>query len=373
MNVPFLELLTQHRALKSELEAAFARVLESGTYILGDEVEQFEREFAAFCGTTHAIGVGNGLDALHLILRALDIGPGHEVIVPSNTYIATWLAVTYAGAVPVPVEPDEASANIDSDRLEAAITPRTRAILPVHLYGQTARMDQINAIAQRHKLQVIEDAAQAQGASFQGRRAGAFGVAAGFSFYPGKNLGALGDAGAITTGDAALAERLRALRNYGSAKKYYNIEKGFNSRLAPLQAAFLRIKLRWLADWNERRRQIAARYLSELRGLPLELPVVIDGAVPIWHLFVLRSKRRDRLQEELTRRGIGSLIHYPVPPHLQQAYQDLNLPEGTFPIAERLSREVLSLPLYPELTDEQVQAVITAVRDAAKATATATA
>lgn len=312
--IPFLNLRAPYRELQAELDAAYRRVMESGWYILGEEVEAFEAEYAAYIGVQHCVGVGNGLEALHLILRAYGIGPGDEVIVPANTYIATWLAVCYAGATPVPVEPVERTYNIDPARIETAITPRTRAIVAVHLYGQPADMDQINEIARRYGLKVIEDAAQAHGARHKGRRAGALGDAAGWSFYPGKNLGAFGDAGAVTTDDSDLAYRVRILRNYGSEVKYYNEFKGFNSRLDPLQAAFLRVKLAHLDDWNDRRQQIADLYLKALAASDLILPVTPAWAESAWHLFVVRCWRRDQLQRYLADQGIGTLIHYPVPP-----------------------------------------------------------
>src|SRR5882762_609929 len=320
MNVPFLDLKAEYAELKSDLDAAIQRVLASGWYILGAELEAFEKAFAAYCAVSHCVGVGNGLDALHLILRALEIGFGDEVIVPANTYIATWLAVSYSGATPVPVEPEERTYNIDPSRIEEAITSKTKAIIAVHLYGQPADMDAINEIAARHGLKVIEDAAQAHGARYKGRRAGSLADAAGFSFYPSKNLGALGDGGAVTTDDDALADRVRVLRNYGSRQKYRNETKGYNSRLDELQAALLREKLRLLDQWNERRRSIARRYLEGLAGLPLVLPHVPPGCEPIWHVFVVRSARREWLASTLEAAGIGTLVHYPIPPHLQPAY-----------------------------------------------------
>jgi dTDP-4-amino-4,6-dideoxygalactose transaminase len=361
--IPFLDFAALHAELRPELDAAYQRVVDSNHLILGAEVEQFEREFAAYCEAGDAIGVGNGLDALFLILKAMDIGAGDEVIVPSNTFIATWLAVSYVGATPVPVEPDSATFNLDPARIEAAITPRTRAIMPVHLYGQPADMDPIMAIARRHKLKVIEDAAQAHGARYRGRRVGALGDAAGFSFYPGKNLGALGDGGAIVTNDAELAQRVRVLRNYGSSVKYHNEFKGHNSRLDELQAAFLRAKLKGLDAGNVRRREIAARYLDGLAGAGLELPFVPEWAEPVWHLFVVRSPARQALQAALGERGIGTLVHYPIPPHRQPAYAELAMSEGSFPIAEAIHREVLSLPMWPQMRDEQVERVIASCVD----------
>lgn len=355
MNIPFLDLKAPYLELREELDAAYARVMNSGWYILGEEVAAFEREFAEYCGVRHCIGVGNGLDALYLILRAMEIGAGDEVIVPSNTYIATWLAVSQTGAVPVPVEPDERSWNIDPDRIEAAITPRTRGILAVHLYGQAAEMTRINAIARRHKLKVIEDAAQAHGALCNGRKVGGLGDAAGFSFYPGKNLGALGDGGAVTTNDDGLAERVRLLRNYGSRQKYVNVVKGVNSRLDELQAALLRVKLRRLDEWNQRRERLSMRLLEGLADSGLGLPCLAEGCTSVWHLFVVRCPVRDGLQKELGEQGIGTLIHYPVPPHLQDAYRELGYGPGSFPLAEQLADQVLSLPMGPHIDDGQIE------------------
>jgi dTDP-4-amino-4,6-dideoxygalactose transaminase len=365
MNVPFLDLKAPHIELRAELDAAWHRVMSSGWFILGEEVEAFEREFAAYCQAKHCVGVANGLEALHLILRAYGIGPGDEVIVPANTYIATWLAVTQAGATPVPVEPVPETHNIDPARVAAAITPRTRAIMVVHLYGQPADMDPINALARERGLKVIEDCAQAHGARYRSRRTGALGDAAGWSFYPGKNLGALGDGGAVTTDDPSLAERIRVLRNYGSRVKYHNEVVGFNSRLDELQAALLRVKLERLDDWNERRRKVAAHYLQALAGIPeLILPVVPAWAEPVWHLFVVRRPRRDAFQQTLTDRGIGTMIHYPIPPHRQAAYASLGLEEGRFPMSEQLAREVLSLPMGPHLDEAARTAVVRAVIEA---------
>ena len=363
MSIPFLDLQASNLDLMPELEAAFRRVMESGWYVLGREVEAFEEEFAAYCGTRHCIGVGNGLDALHLILRAYGIGAGDEVIVPSNTYIATWLAVTYAGARPVPVEPIEATYNIDPQRILDAITPRTRAIMPVHLYGQPADVDAINEIAHQHGLKVIEDAAQAHGARYKGVRTGNLADAAGFSFYPGKNLGALGDGGAVTTNDDEVARKIRMLRNYGSAVKYQNEVKGFNSRLDELQAALLRVKLKYLDSWNAARSKLAGIYLDKLKGSDLILPVVPQWTDPVWHLFVIRSAHRNGLLEYLLGAGISSMIHYPVPPHLQPAYAEEGYREGNFPVAEIIHREVLSLPMFPALSDRDIAIVSSAIMD----------
>ena len=353
MKTPFLDLAPATAELRGELDEAIARVLSSGRYILGPETEAFEQEYAAYCGTRHAIGVSNGLDAINLILRALDIGPGDEVIVPTNTFIATWLGVSYAGATPVPVEPDSRTYNLDPARVEAAITPRTRAIMPVHLYGQCADMSALREIADRRGLKLVEDAAQAQGASQGGKRAGGLGDAAAFSFYPGKNLGALGDAGAVTTNDDALAARVRLLRNYGSPVKYEHPEQGMNARLDEIQSAVLRVKLRHLDAWNGRRRKLAAAYDARLDGNKAALPFVAPGQLPSWHLYVVRSPQRDALRAHLAARGVETIIHYPTPPHLQGAYASLGRGPGSFPISERLHREVLSLPLGPHLADEQ--------------------
>ena len=341
-----------------------ARVLDSGWYLLGEEIAAFEREFAAYTETEHCVGVGNGLDALHLSLRAQGVGPGDEVIVPSNTYVATWLAVSYAGATPVPVEPCEATYNLDPAGLEQALTTRTKAVIPVHLYGQPADMDPIMRFAEQHGLFVLEDAAQAQGARYKGRRAGGLGHAAAWSFYPGKNLGAFGDAGAVTTNDAELAEKLRSLRNYGSKVKYVNEVKGFNSRMDELQAAVLRVKLRHLDAWNARRKGLADLYLKGLQVTDLTLPHVPSWAEPVWHLFVVRSPDRDALQRELKERGVSTLIHYPVPPHLQEAYAELGFTEDAFPIAEAVHRKVLSLPLGPQLGLEAAAYVVTSLVEA---------
>lgn len=367
MNVPFLDLRAPHEELRAELREVFERVLDSGWYILGNEVKQFEQEFADYCEAKYCVGVGNGLEALHLILRAYGIGEGDEVIVPSNTYIATWLAASYACATPIPVEPDERTYNIDPTRIEAAITSRTKAIIAVHLYGQPADMDAINAIAKKHNLKVIEDAAQAHGARYKGRRVGTLGDAAGFSFYPGKNLGALGDGGAVTTNDPALADKVRVLCNYGSRIKYFNEVKGYNSRLDELQAAFLREKLKKLDEWNVRRKVVAAEYLSALRGINVVLPHVPEWADPVWHLFVVRNQQRDQLQQKLSGAEIGSMIHYPIPPHLQGAYAELGYGTGSFPIAERIANQCLSLPIGPHLDKQQLQLVLNAIKEVLRA------
>ena len=362
--IPFLDLGAAYRELKDEIDTAIGRVLASGWYILGPELEAFEEEWAAYCGAKHAVGVGNGLDALTLALRAFGIGPGDEVIVPSNTYIATWLAVSAVGARPVPVEPDPATHNIDPERTEAALTPATRAIMPVHLYGQPADLDPILAIARSHGLAVVEDAAQAHGARYKGRWIGAHGDAVCWSFYPGKNLGALGDGGAVTTNRADVADRIRVLRNYGSRRKYVNEARGVNSRLDPVQAAVLRVKLRHLDAWNARRAQVAEVYLQGLAGSDLVLPHVPEWAEPAWHLFVVRSPNRDALQARLAEAGVQTLIHYPVPPHMQEAYADLGLAVDTLPRARRLSGEVLSLPMGPHLGMEGAGRVVALASEA---------
>lgn len=364
MKIPFLDLKAGYLELKPEIDAAIKRVLDSGWYVLGEEVDAFEREYATYCKVKHCVSVANGLDALHLALLALGVGPGDEVIVPSNTYIATWLAVSQCGATPVPVEPDSATYNIDPARIEVAITSRTKVILPVHLYGQPADMESILAIACKHGLKVLEDGAQAHGARYKGKRLGAHGDVVAWSFYPGKNLGAYGDGGAITTDDPEIADRIRVLRNYGSRVKYVNEVRGFNSRLDPIQASALRVKLQHLDSANEARRSIAAQYLSSMTNIGLTIPSVPDWADPVWHLFVVRSKNRDQFQMQLNQAGIGTLIHYPIPPHLQGAYADLRLGKGAFPIAEQIHEEVLSLPMYPSMTLEQINQVVSACQSA---------
>ncbi len=363
MNIPFLDLTSPYQELQDELDDAYRRVMKSGWYILGEEVDAFESQYSSYCGAKHCVGVANGLDALHLILKAYEIGNGDEVIVPSNTYIATWLAVSYTGACPVPVEPDPLTFNIDPARIESSITSRTRAILLVHLYGQTSDMDSILEIARRHNLKVIEDAAQAHGATYKGRQAGSIGDAAGWSFYPGKNLGAFGDAGAVTTNDDYLADRIRILRNYGSKIKYFNEVVGYNSRLDPLQAAFLQVKLKYLDEWNLRRKSIAVEYLENLSDLPdLVLPHAPEWASPAWHLFVIRHLKRNDLQKYLNENGIGTLIHYPIPPHLSDAYKDAGYKNGNFPIAENIAQTVLSIPMGPHMHPEDVNQVISTIR-----------
>ncbi|SDQ16450.1 dTDP-4-amino-4,6-dideoxygalactose transaminase [Paraburkholderia fungorum] len=361
MPVDFLNLGRANAPLLDEIQQAVARVVASGWYVLGSETTAFEEEFASYCGVRHCIGVGNGLDALTLVLRARGISEGDEVIVPSNTFIATWLAVSQTGARVVPVEPDEHTHNLDPTLIEAAITPRTRAIIPVHLYGQPAQMDSINEIAQRHGLFVLEDAAQAHGARFMGRRAGSLGDAAAFSFYPGKNLGAMGDGGAITTNDDDLAAKVRKLRNYGSSVKYRHELIGINSRLDEIQAAILRVKLRSLDADNAKRSAVANAYSERLAGLPLHLPAIARDTESAWHLYVIRAPRRDDLQALLKQRGIDTLVHYPTACHRQHAYAGGEWP--ALPIADRLQDQVLSLPMAPYLDSDEIQSVVTAISE----------
>lgn len=363
--IPFLDLKSIQLSQESELIAAFKRVLNSGWYILGEEVSSFEDEYAKACQANFCVGVASGLDAITLALRAMNIGPGDEVIVPSNTYIATWLAVSHVGAVPVPVEPDLQTYNIDPERIERAITKRTRAILPVHLYGQPADLDPIIEIAKSHRLRVIEDAAQAHGACYKGKPVGSHGDAVAWSFYPGKNLGAIGDGGAVTTNDPELADSLRLLRNYGSRVKYHNEIIGYNSRLDELQAALLRTKLPVLGLGNERRAEIAGEYLQGLSDAGVVLPVTPEFSGPAWHLFVIRHHRRDELVQHLAKAGIGTMIHYPIPPHLQEAYKGSGFVKGDFPIAETIHDQILSLPISPVQSIEATRIVIKAVRAAA--------
>lgn len=356
-SVPFLDLGAAYLELKEEIEATIQEVLRSGRYVGGPIVADFEEKYAIATGAAHCIGVGNGLDALHLTLTALGIGPGDEVLVPSNTFIATWLAVSHCGATPIPVEPDPITYTIDPSKLEMAISSRTRAIIPVHLYGHPADLDPIMVVARKHGLAVVEDGAQAHGALYKGRPIGSHGNPVAWSFYPGKNLGALGDGGAVTTDDPVLQDRIRELGNYGSRQKYVHELIGFNSRLDPVQAAVLRVKLAYMEDWNERRRRLAQRYKEALATTPLTLPAVAPWANPVWHLFVIRHSHRDDLQRYLTELGIGTLIHYPLPPHKQKAYRHLY---GTkdLPIAESASNQVLSLPIWPQLSTYQQDYII---------------
>lgn len=351
-----------HAAVREEMLEATRRVYDSQWYVLGPEVDQFEKDYSAFNQVAHTVGVGNGLEALTLALRALGIGPGDEVLVPSNTYIATWLAVSHAGATPVPVEPDPTTSNLDPANLAAALTPHTRAILPVHLYGQPCRMPEIMAFARQYGLLVVEDNAQAQGATFEGTPAGSFGHANATSFYPTKNLGALGDAGAITTNDVDVAQCLRQLRNYGATEKNQHELLGYNSRLDELQAAVLQVKLRHLAAWTQQRQQLASWYHEQLNQIAeLQLPAVAKGAEPVWHLYVVHTTQREALRQHLAAQGIGTLVHYPVPPHRQPAYAPLGLPAGALPIAEGLAATCLSLPLWPGMTQAMVATVARAI------------
>jgi dTDP-4-amino-4,6-dideoxygalactose transaminase len=365
MIIPFLDLKTTYTELQRELDAAIKRVLDSGWYILGGEVEGFEQEYASYCEAKYCVSVANGLDALHLALLALGVGAGDEVIVPSNTYIATWLAVSQCGATPIPVEPDAATYNIDPASIEPAITSRTKVILPVHLYGQPCDIDPILAIARKHGLKVLEDGAQAHGAKYKSKRLGAHGDVVAWSFYPGKNLGAFGDGGAITTNDVEIADRIRVLRNYGSRVKYVNDVHGFNSRLDPIHAATLCVKLKVLDAWNARRAVIANRYKYKLSGLGLALPFVPDWAEPAWHLFVIQHPQRDALQKALGEAGIGTLIHYPIPPHLQKVYA-AGYAKRQFPLAEKIANQCLSLPIGPHLDESGASAVIAACQKASE-------
>lgn len=360
LTVPFLDVGATYRELQPRIHAAMRRVLESGWFVLGPEVEAFEAAYASFCGTRHAIGMSNGLDALHLTLRAAGIGPGDEVLVPGNTFVATWLAVTYAGAVPVGIDPLP-TANMDPDATAAAIGPRTAAIVPVHLYGQPADMPALRSIADRHGLFLVEDAAQAHGATYDQQPAGSLGHAGSFSFYPGKNLGAFGDGGAVTTDDPQLAERIRALRNYGSAVKYHHDVPGFNARLDAIQAAILDVKLEALSSWNQRRAAIASRYDAAFADLADVEPIARDPrATSSWHLYVVRHPRRDALAASLARSGVATQVHYPVPCHRTPACAT----DVSLPVSEQMAAEVLSLPIGPHLTDAQVTQVIDAVQEA---------
>jgi dTDP-4-amino-4,6-dideoxygalactose transaminase len=361
--IPFIDLEAAYGELKREIDAAVARVAQSGWYIGGPEVEAFEQAWADYCGAGHCVGVANGLDALHLALRAMDVGPGDDVILASNSYIATVLAVSMVGATPVLVEPDPATFNLDPARVEEAITSRTRVLLPTHLYGQPADLDPLLGIARRHGLRVLEDAAQAHGARYKGRRLGAHGDAVAWSFYPTKNLGALGDAGALTTSDPEIARRVRVMGNYGFERRYVADVKGVNSRLDPLQAAVLAEKLKLLDEWNDRRRAIAALYADRLAATGLALPPVPIWAEPAWHLYVIQSPRRDELAAFLAERGIGTIVHYPIPPHLQAAYAGELGGRGDFPLAERLAGEMLSLPIGPHLSLEDAGRVADAVAE----------
>ncbi len=358
MNIPFVSFKPLENELKTEFKAAFERVFNNSWYIDGKEDKEFEKEFAEYCGVNYCVGVGNGLDALMLALKTLGIGKGDEVIVPSNTFIATALAVTYVGAVPVFVEPNIDTFNIDCTLIEKAITSKTKAIIPVHLYGQPCDMDIIMKIARKYSLKVVEDCAQAHGAEYKGKKVGSFGDAAGFSFYPGKNLGALGDAGAVITNDPEIANKVKALRNYGSDYKYHHIYKGNNSRLDELQAAFLRIKLPLLDKTNTVRREIAQRYKDEIKNPKIKLPFVESECLPVWHVFAILCEERDELERYLNFRGISTNKHYPIPIHMQDCYRDLGIAEGNLPIAQKISRCELSLPMYYGLTNDELDYII---------------
>jgi dTDP-4-amino-4,6-dideoxygalactose transaminase len=365
--IPFLNFEPMHKLIRSEIMQSFQDVYDSNWFVMGKKLEEFENEYAAFNNTNYSIGVSNGLDALHLALRALNVTKGDEVIVPSNTYIATALAASYVGAIPVFVEPDANTYNINPANIEAAITSKTKVIMPVHLYGQSCDMDAIMAIAKRHNLFVVEDNAQAHGATFNGKITGSFGNANGTSFYPGKNLGALGDAGAVTTNDETIAKKIAMLRNYGSEKKYHNEEIGFNMRLDEVQAGFLSIKLRHLNEWTNQRKEIAKQYSDALKNVgDLVLPAVHANATHVYHLYVIKTKKRNGLQKHLSEKGIGTLIHYPIPPHLQRAYQSLGFKKGSFPIAEELAENCLSLPIWPGMTLDQVNIVAETIKQAFK-------
>lgn len=359
--IPFVSFRPMEKELDSELRSAFDRVFKASWYIEGKEDESFEKAYAEYCGAKYCIGVGNGLDALMLILKALSVGDGDEVIVPSNTFIATALAVTYVGAKPVFVEPDIRTYNINPGLIESAITKKTKAIMPVHLYGQACNMDPIIDIATRHKIRIIEDCAQAHGATYKGKKVGTFGDAAGFSFYPGKNLGALGDAGAVVTNNPEIADRIRALRNYGSDFKYHHIYKGNNSRLDELQAAFLSVKLPHLNRMNEDRRRIASKYTEEIKNSKVVLPYVIEDCIPVWHIYGIRCNERDALERYLNEKGIGTNKHYPISIHLQECYKDLGIQAGSLPIAEEISKTELSLPMFYGMRDEEISQVIEAI------------
>lgn len=361
MKVPFSTFVPMHAEIKNEVMKKFEEVYNRSWFVQGEEVAAFEQEFSSFCGCRFAVGCGNGLDALYLILKAMDIGEGDEVIVPSNTFIATALAVTYAGATPVFAEPHLETFNVNPSLIEEKITPETKAVIAVHLYGQPADMYEISRIAEKHGLRVIEDCAQAHGAVYRGQKVGSLGDAAGFSFYPGKNLGALGDGGAVVTDSQELADKVRALGNYGSAEKYNHIYKGNNSRLDEVQAAFLRIKLKYLEKWTRNRQETARRYLTEIRNPKIILPALSEDRSHVWHIFAVRCRERDRLEEYLNCHGIGTTKHYPIPLHQQKAYHDLEIPEGAFPAAEEISSTELSIPMYYGMTDDEISYVIDAI------------
>jgi dTDP-4-amino-4,6-dideoxygalactose transaminase len=365
MNIPFLNLHAAYKELKEDIDAAVQRVLGSGIYILGSEVEAFESEYSAYCDANFCVGVGNGLDAIYISLKSLDIGPGDEVLVPSNTYIATWLAVSQCGAIPVPIEPDIETYNINPSLIPNLISKNTKAIIVVHLYGQPAPLDEILKFAQEFNLKVIEDAAQAHGASYKEKKIGTHSDMVTWSFYPGKNLGAFGDGGAITTNSEELAKKATVIRNYGSEHKYLNDVKGLNSRLDPLQAAMLRVKLAKLDEWNARRKVIAKTYDEFFKSSGMNIPKEQDGFNSSWHLYVLRHPNRDEIVKKLNGLGINTLIHYPIPPHLQKAFSCLGYVKGDFPVAEKLSNEVFSLPMGPHLSEEDVRRVVSTLLEVA--------
>lgn len=364
MKIPFVSFEKMHSELQNEMQEKFNKVYSNNWFIHGEEDTLFEEEFARFCDTKYCVGCGTGLDAIFLILKGMGISTGDEVIVPSNTFIATALAVSYAGATPVLVEPDISTYTLDPDKIEEKITERTKAIIAVHLYGRSADMDRISAISRKHNLKLIEDAAQAHGAMYKGRRIGSLSDAAAFSFYPGKNLGALGDGGAVTTDDKELADKIRMLGNYGSSLKYHHEYLGNNSRLDEMQAGFLRVKLPYLEKWNEERNRIADRYLTEIRNKNITLPLPTDDTYyNVWHLFVIRSKHRDELEDYLNKKGIGTNKHYPIPIHKQNAYKNEPLSKENLPIAEELSSSVLSIPMYYGMTEDEIGYVIDALNN----------
>jgi len=360
--VPYLDLRAQLKPLRAELDAAIARTLDNCSFCLGPDVVQFEKDFAAFCGAPHALGFNSGTSALHVAMRLLNVGPGDEVITTPYTFIATSWAISYCGAKPVYVDIDEATFNLNPKLIEKAITPKTKAVLPVHLYGQPFDVDAVAAVCRKHNLPFVEDAAQAHGAKYQGKSIGTFGVVSGFSFYPAKNLGACGEGGALVTNDAALAARAKSLREHGSTVRYHHDEVGYNYRLEGIQGAVLGVKLKHLARWTRERQRVAARYAELLADTPLQLPTVTPGNESAWHLYTVRSPRRDALKKHLDANGIGNAVHYPMPLHLQKVYANLGYKPGNFPVAEKASREVLSLPMFPELTDTQIQRVVAVVK-----------
>lgn len=364
MEIPFANFKPMHNEIRAELDKAYNRVMDKSVFIQGEECKKFEEEYAKYCETKYCVGVATGLDSIYLILKALNIKKGDEVIIPSNTYIATALAVSYTGATPIFVEPTIETYNINPDLIESKITKNTKAIIAVHLQGRPADMDPINNIAKKHNLYVVEDAAQAHGTKYKGNKVGALSDAAAWSFYPGKNLGALGDGGCITTNNKEIADKVRALGNYGSDYKYHHIYKGTNSRLDELQSAFLRVKLPNLDKWNNDRKRIANRYLSEIKNSLISLPLTSsEDFEHIYHVFVIRCNQRDKLEKYLAEKGIGTVKHYPIPMHLQKAYEDLGIPEGALPIAEEISKTVLSIPMYYGMTNEEIDYVIKALNE----------